>query len=267
MPGELNHYKILWNLSDDGEPFTSYSGLLQPVLYNGIKCMLKIATRDKDRSGNTLMAWWNGIGAAPVLRYDENAILMERAIGNRSLTEMAKTGRDDEASRIICSVVGKLHTHPKPYPEYLIPLDIRFRGLYSAAAQQGGIFLQCLIVAEELRSTQKDIVALHGDIHHGNILDFDEKGWLAIDPKGLIGERGFDYANIFCNPDKETAIAPGRLKRQVEVISEAAGIESKRLLQWIVAWAGLSSSWAMEDREDPEPALTVAQIAIGALNL
>jgi aminoglycoside/hydroxyurea antibiotic resistance kinase len=41
---------------------------------------------------------------------------------------------------------------------------------------------------------------LHGDLHHGNVLDFGLRGWLAIDPKGLLGERGFDFANIFTNP-------------------------------------------------------------------
>jgi streptomycin 6-kinase len=33
-----------------------------------------------------------------------------------------------------------------------------------------------------------------------DVPDFGARGWLAIDPKGLYGERGFDYANIFCNP-------------------------------------------------------------------
>jgi streptomycin 6-kinase len=37
---------------------------------------------------------------------------------------------------------------------------------------------------------------------------------LAIDPKRLVGERGFDYANIFCNPDRHTATSPQRLSRQ-----------------------------------------------------
>jgi hypothetical protein len=45
------------------------------------------------------------------------------------------------------------------------------------------------------------MMRLHGDIHHDNILDFGRRGWLAIDPKRLFGERGFDYANLFCNPD------------------------------------------------------------------
>jgi streptomycin 6-kinase len=43
--------------------------------------------------------------------------------------------------------------------------------------------------------------ALHGDLHHENVLDFGERRWLAIDPHGLHGERFFDFANIFTNPD------------------------------------------------------------------
>jgi streptomycin 6-kinase len=40
-----------------------------------------------------------------------------------------------------------------------------------------------------LLTTQREKVVLHGDMHHGNVLNFGSRGWLAIDPKGLIGER------------------------------------------------------------------------------
>ena len=65
-------------------------------------------------------------------------------------------------------------------------------------------------VAAELLASPRDVTVLHGDIHHGNILDFGARGWLAVDPKGLVGERGLDYANLFCNPDTATATGPGR---------------------------------------------------------
>ena len=97
-------------------------------------------------------------------------------------------------------------------------------------------------------------MVLHGDIHHGNILDFGPRGWLAIDPKGLTGERAFDYANIFCNPDLETATSPGRLARRAEVVAEAAALNRGRLLQWIVAWAGLSAAFSIEDGASPKAA-------------
>ena len=74
---------------------------------------------------------------------------------------------------------------------------------------------------------------------------------LPIDPKRLVGERGFDFANIFCNPDMEIATAPGRLARQADVVGEAAGLKRIRLLKWIVAYAGLSAAWILGDGEKP----------------
>jgi streptomycin 6-kinase len=64
----------------------------------------------------------------------------------------------------------------------------------------GGILRIAAETAADLLATQRDVVVLHGDMHHENILKFSSRGWLAIDPKGLVGERGFDYANIFCKP-------------------------------------------------------------------
>lgn len=99
-----------------------------------------------------------------------------------------------------------------------------------------------------------------------NVLNFGLRGWLAIDPKGLIGERCFDYANIFCNPDPEMATMPGRLSRQVRVVAEAAHLERHRLLTWIVAWAGLSAAFLVDDGLSPNAALTIVELAATELN-
>ncbi len=261
----VKHYEQLWNLSGDGELIVTRSSLLQPVKYRDTKCMLKIALGNEERRGNSLMNWYNGVGAAQILQHDESALLMERATGPNSLGEMAKNGRDDEATMIICSVISKLHTQKGTYPYDLVPLDIWFKDLEPAAAKYGGVFDSCSKIANRLLSDAFDPVILHGDIHHGNILDFGLKGWLAIDPKGLFGERGFDYANLFCNPDIETATKPGRLAKQVKILSVASGLDSKRLLQWIAAWAGLSAAWAHDDGVSAEPAFTVAKMAVSEL--
>lgn len=125
----------------------------------------------------------------------------------------------------------------------------------------GGILHQASAVAKELLAEQQDIVVLHGDIHHGNILDFQSHGFLAIDPKRLIGERSFDFANIFCNPDMETATQPGRLMHQLKVVSDAANLAPKRLLKWILAYAGLSAAWSLNDGTSPHLALAIAELA------
>lgn len=265
MENQLLHYKKIWKLEDAGEFFATNSGLLQPVLFEGNECMLKIGRRSKDHCANDLMIWWNGDGAAKVFLHDEIAILMERANGTTSLVEMANKGQDGEASRILCGVVARLHCHPSPYPLSLVPLTIWFKELRLASAQYGGIFAESSTIADKLLGNQQDIVALHGDIHHGNVLDFGERGWLAIDPKGLLGDRGFDYSNIFCNPDAAIAGRPGRLNEQATIVADATGIDSMRLIQWVAAWAGLSAAWCINDKEDPQKALEVAKLAIAIL--
>ena len=65
----------------------------------------------------------------------------------------------------------------------------------------GGILARCAEAARALLSEPREVGVLHGDLHHDNVLDFGVRGWLAIDPKRLVGERGFDFANIFTNPD------------------------------------------------------------------
>jgi len=258
-------YFDLWRLIPDGVPIVTHSSRLFPVRRDGEPAMLKIAVSPEEKSGAELMVWWNGIGAARVLEHADEAILLERATGPRSLIEMVGNGG---ASRIICKAVVGLHASRGTSLPSLIPLVHRFRSLEAMAHCEGGTFVLSAVTARKLLSEPRDVVALHGDIHHGNILDFGERGWLAIDPKGLVGERGFDYANLFCNPDKGIATSPGRLARQAAVVAEAAQMERGRLLQWIIAWAGLSAAWLIEDGEDEhvEPTLDVAEIAAAELS-
>jgi streptomycin 6-kinase len=227
--------------------------------------MLKIATEHEERRGGAVMVWWNGDGAARVLAHNGDALLLERASGARSLIEMAKSGADDEASRILCAVAAKLHRARPIPPPALVPLAKWFDALEPAANNQGGILVRAAKAARALLSAPQDIAVLHGDIHHGNVLDFGPRGWLAIDPKGLYGERGFDFANIFCNPDARLATAPGRLSRQATVVAEAAGLDRRRLLQWVLAYAGLSAAWFIDDGGDPALPLAVAEAASAEL--
>ncbi|MBA3414879.1 MAG: 3'-kinase, partial [Chloroflexia bacterium] len=129
----------------------------------------------------------------------------------------------------------------------------------------GGVLIQSAATARGLLAAPREVGVLHGDLHHGNVLDGGPRGWLAIDPKRLLGERTFDFANIFCNPDLETATAPGRLARQAAVVAAAAGLERERLLRWVLAYAGLSAAWTLGDGDHPEIALAVAEIAAAAL--
>jgi streptomycin 6-kinase len=262
----FDYFLARWGLTPDGEPIVTRSSRLLPVRFGGMPAMLKLAVEAEERRGTTLMVWWNGEGAVRVLAHEGDALLMERAIGDESLVEMARNGRDDQASRIQCAVATTLHM-PRdcPPPSAILPLSRWFQALGPTASKFGGIWERAAATARELLAEPQEVVVLHGDIHHGNILDAGPRGWLAIDPKGLVGERGFDFANIFCNPDLKTAVAPGRLARQASVVAEAAGLDRMRLLKWVLAFAGLSAAWSREDDEWPELALAVAELAASEL--
>jgi streptomycin 6-kinase len=254
-----------WNLLDDGEPVYTKYNLLQPVRYENLPAMLKIPLHKNKQAATSLLLCWNGKDAVKVLRFNTNALLMERLDGKRFLKHMLMTGQEDEANDIICRVVNRLHSSDCKQVPDLVPLPEWFRSLTTAAENYGGLLDICHKSADALLADPLDRVALHGDIHYDNIIDSGSRGWVAIDPKGLVGERGFDFANIFCNPDLSSATAPGRLSRQSKRIAKNADIEVKRLLHWIVAWAGLSASWSLEDGENPTLPMTVARIAIQEL--
>lgn len=260
----FTEYLARWALTPDGEPITTPTSHLLPVRFRGLPAILKIATEPEEQFGGGLMPWWGGAGAARVYAHDGNALLLERAIETQSLANLARTGRDNDACRMLCQVAARLHT-PRDNPPEVVLLTDWFRELWPAADKHGGTFALSAEAARALLEAPQEEVILHGDLHHGNILDFGERGWLAIDPKRLGGERGFDYANLFLNPDAETAQAPGRLARRASVVADAAGLDRTRLLRWVLAYAGLSAAWSLDAGDPPEDALRIAREAAAEL--
>jgi len=158
----------------------------------------------------------------------------------------------------------------KTLPE-LIPLSVWFRELEPAARTHGSALARATEAARVLLANPQEVGVLHGDIHHDNVLDFGTRGWLTIDPKRLYGERGFEYAILFCDPDIggpscKVATIPERFARRLEIVVERSGLQRQRLLQWIIAWTGLSAAWIIGDGDDPAVDLAIAALAVDALD-
>jgi streptomycin 6-kinase len=152
-----------------------------------------------------------------------------------------------------------------------VPLIAWFEPLAPTAQAHGGTLVQAATAAADLLASQWEIVPPHADLHHENILDFGERGWLAIDPKRVIGERTFEYTILFCDPDLDLphltiARRPEIFAERLGIVSQTAGLEIHRLLLWILAWAGLSAAWQIGDNLDPGIELQVANMALAALN-
>ena len=264
-----------WGLVSDGEPIRTHASRLLPVLHGRAPAMLKLPEVEDERRGYLPLEYWNGDGAARLLARSEHgeAMLIERATGKRSLAAMARSGAegDDEATIILCDAIAALQKPRGLVPVGLIPLDIWFRDLFPAAAKHGGLLVRAAAEASALLPTQQDILPLHADLHHDNVLDFGERGWLAIDPKSVIGDRAFEYTILFCDPDladpePPVAVAPGAFERRLEIVLAKSGLERQRLLRWIIAWCGLSAAWFLED-EDPLAEITLTILSKAAMAL
>ncbi|QIM72332.1 hypothetical protein EYB34_13730 [Bordetella trematum] len=262
----LDDYLRRWRLTPDGAMLRSRTSCLQPVRWRGQPAMLKLSEDPQEQQAGALMAWWAGAGAAPVFAHDAHALLMARAPHGASLARMAIEDGDHHATARLCAAAAQLHqARAAPRPA-LTPLAQWFAPLIQGGGAQSELLARCAHTAQNLLDNAHEPVALHGDLHHGNLLDFGAAGWLAIDPKGLYGERGFDYANLFCNPEGAPGLARHAFDARLRQVCEAAALEPQRLLSWVLAWTGLSALWHLEDGESAGHALAIAQQAAAVLD-
>ncbi|MCM3710185.1 aminoglycoside phosphotransferase family protein [Sporosarcina luteola] len=102
---------------------------------------------------------------------------------------------------------------------------------------------------EEIQQTTMEIGLLHGDLHHENILFSNERGWLAIDPKGVAGDPYFDAVSfmvnhLFTKPNPENL-----LRLRVNLISELLQMNCEKLLKAAISMSTLYACWAVEDHD------------------
>ena len=262
FPPQVTAWLERWRLLRDGELLTTRSSWMLAARQGDVPALLKVARIPDEEGGYRLLTWWDGQGAARVFASSAGALLMERASGAGDLAHMAWSGQDDAACRVLCHTAARLHAPRRgPLPD-LHPLQEWFQPLFRLAPHHAAL-APAASAARQLLAAPREVCPLHGDLHHGNVLDFDERGWLAIDPHGLLGERTFDYANIFTNPDlsdpgRPLAILPGRLEARLSIVVAATGLEPQRLLRWIVAWTGLSAAWFIVDGDDEGAAIDLA---------
>jgi streptomycin 6-kinase len=273
----LEPYISKWRLSDP-QPLaqTATSNLFKVQTESGsavLKILSKVGAEDEKGAADVLL-WYGGHGAIHLLNHDEGAMLLEYADGE-NLTTLVKDGKDDSATQVIVDILKRLHReNQNNAPKGLISLDHRFRSLFKKAEQDGHagastIFIRGAVVAHDLLLDQTPTYVLHGDIHHENIRYHSVRGWLAIDPKGLIGDRVYDAANALCNPNSlpNTVQNRDRLLRQAGIMSTGLNINRERLLSYVYVHACLWACWSLEDGEDPGYGVAMAKIAESCIKI
>ncbi|MCA9909709.1 MAG: phosphotransferase, partial [Anaerolineae bacterium] len=204
----LQGYLDAWALSDPKLLAETPTSHVYTVVSGGETVVLKLLTPigvDDEQSGAVALRCFDGHGAVRLLRHDAGAHLLEYVAGD-DLVPLVGRGEDARATAIIGDVLNRLHSAAQAAPtDGLVPLRRRFRSLFEQAAREGhlgsqSMFVRAAALTEDLLAQPRDVCVLHGDIHHENIRHSPARGWLAIDPKGVYGERTYDAANTLCNP-------------------------------------------------------------------
>ena len=114
-----------------------------------------------------------------------------------------------------------------------------------------------------LEASQNQRRLLHGDLHHYNVLFDSTRGWLAIDPKGVVGEVEFEIGATLRNPFErpDLFVSPAIVERRLARLARRLNINLARALEWGFAQAVLSAIWSLEDGFTVEADAPVLRLA------
>jgi streptomycin 6-kinase len=244
-----------WNLHLE-LPFPSLSfNYAAPVLLpDGHDAVLKICPADDEfASEGASTRAFAGAHSVALLDADlpRGALLLERLQPGTPIGALAD---DDQATGIAVDVAQQLWIAPPPDGPYPT-LEYWFRGFGDLAAlfpRVGGPSPSLLrryeeLVARLLAETPQSAL-LHGDLNYGNVL-LSARGWIAIDPKGVLGDPAFDAAKLLHDRTEHifaTADPAAALARRLGIIVQHTGMDRAGLRDWGIAYAVLSAVWTVE---------------------
>lgn len=224
---------------------------------------------------------FSGEGACKLIKYDEEKywMLLERLEPGVMLATLED---DEQATRIAAEVMKKVwrpvESASKP-PENqaqapglhkFIRLTDWFDGLKKLRQRFSGgtgpldenLVQRAERSANDLLAENHMPVLMHGDFHHYNILS-SGRGWLIIDPKGVIGPAGYEVGPLLTNPWGELIHRTDIeqiTRRRVDILHEHLGFERERILEWGLAHTVLSAWWSIEDNTGYEYSLDFARM-------
>ncbi|MEU2024955.1 aminoglycoside phosphotransferase family protein [Streptomyces sp. NPDC016469] len=273
LPGMAAELLERWGLRRDGAAMHGVCALVLPVVRvrDGRRAVLKLQPVDAETAGEPVaLRLWGaaGAGAVRLLEHDPvtGAMLLERLDGRRSLQGEPDT---DRAVRVIAGLLAGL-TAVRP------GAGAGLRGLGEAASrmltaapdvaaaladeEERGLVRDCAAAVREVAGEPGDRL-LHWDLHFGNVLAAEGgSGWVAIDPKPLVGDAGFELLPALV--DRFDADAVGK---RFDVLTGALGLDRGRATAWTLGRVLQNARWSVEGgarRLAPEQA-EVARVVLG----
>lgn len=278
LPDIIARCASRWSLTI-GLPFPqlSYNLVLSARDASGRDCVLKLGQINRElRTEIDALRLYDGRGSVQLLAAaeEDGALLLERLHPGQPL--VALSTHDDESATHVATDVMQALWRPVPFT-HAFPavadwgmgfarLRARFDG--GSGPLPGDLLATAETVFDDLVRDSAESVLLHGDLHHTNILSARRAPWLAIDPKGVVGEPAYEAGAFLRNPltgffDRPDVTA--RLQRRVAIFHERLGVEPQRLLSWAFAQAVLSAVWSVEDSEHWQFAISCATLFLRIL--
>ncbi len=210
------------------------------------------APGDEWRVGDILETF-DGRGTVRVYAHIPGAVLLENLNPGTSLVPLVLHGRDEEATEVIAGVIQRMSQARQPsggpatvedwgkgFERYLASRDARIPIPLVERAQQTYMAL-C--------GSQQRTRLLHGDLQHYNVLLDSDRGWVAIDPKGVVGEVEYEVGASLRNPVERPKLfaSPQIVERRLRLYAARLHLDADRALQWSFSQAVLSAIWSIED--------------------
>ena len=272
LPARLKEAERMWGIALQPPFPLSYNYVAPGTRGDGSEVVLKVGIPNHElRTEIEALRLCDGRAAVRLLEADgdRGLLLLERIRPGTSLVELAD---DEQATAFAAGLMPDLWCPVPPRHSFPSVADWalglrRLRTRYDGGS--GPLPSGLVEIAEErfetLLSSAAEPVLLHGDLHHWNIIRSERRGWLALDPKGVIGEPAYEAGALLRNP------LPGLLRgnakrtlaRRLDQLSDRLRLDRTRLLQWAMAQAVLSAWWTIEDHGAGwEPAIAVAEVLL-----
>ncbi|MET9351004.1 aminoglycoside phosphotransferase family protein [Streptomyces termitum] len=267
LPGLAADFLDRWGLRLSGPPMHGVASLVLPVdRAGGAPAALKLQLLDEESEGEPVgLRVWDGDGAVRLLDHDPETgtMLLERADETRHLSRL---GDERAAVRILAGLLARLSA--RPAPPGLRTLGATAAAMLGAApgaaarlgAPDAALLTDCAAAVREVAAEPGDRL-LHWDLHYDNVLGADREPWLAIDPKPLAGDPGFELLPALTdlwNPD------PAAIRWRFDLLAEHLGLDRGRALAWTLGRVLQNGLWDVEDAVEAgeEPRLDARQVVI-----
>ncbi|HEY7984243.1 MAG TPA: aminoglycoside phosphotransferase family protein [Ktedonobacterales bacterium] len=257
LPTLLDACARRWSLAL-GPPYPAAFNYVAPATRaDGTLVVLKVGMPDREaRAGLDALRLYDGQGMARLLEADEErgAHLLERLVPGTPLATLA----DDAAATSSAAALMRQLRRPPPAGHRYPTVADWGRGFARLRQRYGGgtgplpaaLVEQAERLYADLAATMAAPVVLHGDLHHDNIVAATRAPWLAIDPKGVVGEPAYETGALLRNPMPHLLAMPepARLtRRRVDQLAAELSLDRARVRGWGLAQAVLSAWWSIED--------------------